>query len=271
MNDLSFGAHLRTWRQRRHLTQQALADLAELSTRHLSFLETGRATPSREVVLRLADRLSVPLRERNPMLQAAGYAPMYRSRPLDAPDMQAARRSLDILLERQLPNPCLVIDRAYDVVAANPAVGILLQGADPELLQPRVNAVRISLHPRGLAPRIVNFRQWRAHILERLRQQRDLTGDPHLASLLAEVSTYPAPDPEGPRTTEQGYAGVLLPLELRTDAGVLRFVSTVTVFGTPHDITLQELAIESFLPADEFTARELSRVQWQAGAAISSA
>jgi transcriptional regulator with XRE-family HTH domain len=255
-----FGDQLRLWRQRRHLSQQALADRADLSARHLSFIETGRSTPSREMVLRLAERLSVPLRERNPMLEAAGYAPMYRRSPLDAPEMQAARRSLDIVLRSHLPNPSLAFDRFYNVVAANHAVGALLQGAQPELLDGPINVVKVSLHPRGVGSRIANFSQWRKHILSRLQQQLELTGDAYLKSLMDEVLGYPRPEGEDEKDLEHEHLGVLLPLKLRTASGVLSFISTVTVFGTPHDITLQELAIESFFPADEYTASELSRI-----------
>jgi transcriptional regulator with XRE-family HTH domain len=259
MTTQPFGDQLRTWRRRRHLSQQALADRANLSARHLSFIETGRSTPSREMVLRLAERLGVPLRERNPMLEAAGYAPMYRRSSLDAPEMQAARRSLDIVLRSHLPNPCLAFDRFYNVVAANQAVGALLQGAQPELLEAPINVVKVSLHPRGVASRIANFTQWRKHILSRLQQQHEMTGDAYLKSLIDEVVDYPLPEGEEQHALEHEHLGVLLPLKLRTATGVLSFISTVTVFGTPHDITLQELAIESFFPADEFTAGELAR------------
>lgn len=259
MNRQPFGDQLRLWRQRRHLSQQALADRADLSARHLSFIETGRSTPSREMVLRLAERLSVPLRERNPMLEAAGYAPMYRRSSIDAPEMRAARRSLDIVLRSHLPNPSLAFDRFYNVVAANPAVGALLQGAQPELLEAPINVVKVSLHPRGVASRIVNFSQWRRHILSRLQQQLERTGDADLKSLIDEVVAYPLPEGGGQPDLEHEHLGVLLPLKLKTATGVLSFISTVTVFGTPHDITLQELAIESFFPADEYTASELTR------------
>ena len=259
MPRVSFGDHLRQWRHRRRLSQQALADRADLSTRHLSFLETGRASPSREMVLRLAERLEVPLRERNPMLEAAGYAPLYGQRSLDAPEMQAARRSLELILRSQLPNPALAFDRRYELVTANPAVEILLEGVQPELLQGRVNVLRLSLHPGGLAPRIVNFGQWRRHIVARLQRQLDSSGSSYLQSLLEEIAAYPAPAGSAADELAQEHPGVLLPLQLRAATGVLSFISTVTVFGTPHDITLQELAIESFLPADEFTAAELGR------------
>ena len=266
----TFGDHLRQWRRRRQLSQEALADRANLSPRHLSFLETGRANPSREMVLRLAERLEVPLRERNPMLQAAGYAPRYRNTPLDAPEMQAARRSLDIVLERHLPNPCLAFDRRYDLVAANSAASALLQGAAPELLAPPVNVLRLSLHPQGVAPRIVNWAQWRHHLLERLRRECQSTGDTVLAALYDEVLAYPAPvggaGIDTAETASHLFADVLLPLRLRTDAGDLSFISIVTVFGTPHDITLQELAIETFLPADEFTEAALASLARPASA-----
>jgi len=259
MNSPSFGDQLRSWRRLRRWSQQSLADRAGLSTRHLSFLETGRSAPSREMVLRLADRLGVPLRERNPMLAAAGYAPMYRARPLDDPQMEAARRSVERVLQGHMPNPALVFDRFYNVVATNPAAGILLQGAAPELVEPPVNVVRLSLHPRGVAARIVNFGQWRDHILARLRVQLESTGDAYLGSLIDEVCGYPQPRLEEQTQLEHEQPGVLLPLKLRSTDGVLSFISTVTVFGTPHDITLQELAIETFFPADEFTASRLGR------------
>jgi transcriptional regulator with XRE-family HTH domain len=255
----SFGQHLRAWRLRRHLSQQELAHTAELSTRHLSFLETGRAHPSRDMVLRLAARLHVPLRERNPMLTSAGFAPMYGTRTLDDPDMAAAQQSLALLLRSHEPNPSLVIDRHYNVVATNRAVDLLLQGVDPTLLQAPINVVRLSLHPLGLAPHIVNLAQWRQHILERLGEQCDTTGSPHLKALLDEVLAYPQPVATPSPTLAHEHRGVLLPLQLRTPAGVLSFISTVTVFGTPHDVTLQELAVESFFAADEFTAQVLAQ------------
>lgn len=255
----SFGQHLRAWRMRRHLSQQELAHTADLSTRHLSFLETGRAHPSRDMVLRLAARLQVPLRERNPMLTAAGFAPMYGTRTLDDPDMAAAQQSLALLLRSHEPNPSLVIDRHYNVVATNRSVALLLQGVDPALLQAPINVVRLSLHPQGLAPHIVNLVQWRQHILERLREQCDATGSTLLRALLEEVLAYPQTVDSPSPTLAHEHRGVLLPLQLRTPAGVLSFISTVTVFGTPHDVTLQELAVESFFPADDFTAQVLGR------------
>jgi transcriptional regulator with XRE-family HTH domain len=252
-----FGEHLRTWRQRRRLTQLDLALEADISTRHLSFVETGRAEPSREMVLRLAERLHVPLRERNTLLVAAGYAPMYHARALDDPAMAAARAAVERVLQAHAPYPALALDRHYTMVAANAAVPPLLAGLDPVWLQDPVNVVRLSLHPDALAPRIENLPQWRAHLLERLRQQIATTADPYLLALLEEVAAYPIPAATGTPVLEGEHPGVVVPLRLRTTAGVLGFISTLTVFGSPNDITLQELAVESFFPADEATARVL--------------
>lgn len=251
-----FGDHLRHWRQRRRLSQLDLAQEAEISTRHLSFVETGRSVPSREMVLRLAERLDVPLRERNALLVAAGYAPMYRERPLDDPALAPARRAVETLLKSHEPWPALAVDRHWNLVAANRMLAHLVQGADAALLQPPVNVLRLSLHPRGLAPRIANLAQWRSHIFERLRHQVRATGDAALAALLDELRAYPAPDGGGEHIDGE-FPGVLVPLRLRTPQGTLAFISTTTVFGTPVDVTLQELALETFFPADEATAQAL--------------
>ena len=256
----AFGDHLRTWRQRRRLTQLDLALEADISTRHLSFVETGRAEPSREMVLRLAERLQIPLRERNTLLAAAGYAPMYRERPLDDPAMASARAAVERVLQAHAPFPAIAIDRHYTMVAANSAIAHLLAGLDPALLQPPVNVVRLSLHPQGLAPRIVNLPQWRHHLLERLHQQIAATADPLLVGLLEEVSAYPAAAPADAPALDGEHPGVVLPLRLRTPVGVLTFISTLTVFGSPHDVTLQELAVESFFPADDATAQALRAI-----------
>ena len=250
----SFGQHLRTWRQRRHLSQLDLAQEADISTRHLSFVETGRAEPSREMVLRLAERLNIPLRERNALLVAAGYAPMYRERPLDDPALASARQAVGLVLQGHEPYPALAVDRHYNVVATNRVVPLFLEGIAPELLQPPLNVVRLSLHPGGIAPRIVNLLQWRAHIFERLRQQIAVTADPMLVELLNEVRAYPVPDTPPEQHLEGEYLGVVMPFKLRSPVGVLSFISTLTIFGTPNDVTLQELAVEPFFPADEFTA-----------------
>ena len=252
-----FGQHLRTWRQRRRLSQLDLAQEADISTRHLSFVETGRSEPSREMVLRLTERLNIPLRERNVLLVAAGYAPMYRERPLDDPALAAARAAVDLVLRGHEPFPALAIDRHYNLVAANRAVPMFLADIAPDMLAPPLNIVRLSLHPRGIAPNIINLWQWRGHILERLRQQIATTADPQLKQLHDEVRAYPVPEDAGRHALAGEHLGVVMPFKLRSPAGVLSFISTVTIFGTPNDVTLQELAVESFFPADEFTASVL--------------
>jgi transcriptional regulator with XRE-family HTH domain len=253
----SFGDHLRAWRLRRRMSQLDLAGDAEISTRHLSFVETGRSLPSREMVLRLAERLEVPLRERNAMLVAAGYAPMYRERPLDDPAMAAAKDAVQLILRSHEPHPALAVDRHWNLVAHNRLVPLLLAQVAPDLLQPPVNVLRLSLHPRGLAPLLVNLGQWRHHLFERLRQQIQLTGDATLQALEQELLTYPVPEDAHATHLEGEMLGVVVPLRLRTPSGVLSFISTMTVFGTPVDITLQELALETFFPADAQTAEAL--------------
>lgn len=254
MNQLRpVGDQLRDWRQRRRLSQLDLALDADISTRHLSFVETGRSTPSRELLLHLADQLGVPLRERNAMLLAAGYAPAFAERALDDPALGAARAAIDLLLKAHEPFPALAVDRHWNLVAANAAIGPFLDGVAAELLTPPVNVLRLSLHPDGLARRILNIAEWRTHILDRLRQQVTATGDPALEALHAELCGYPGP--ASPMTHDFG--GIVVPLRLRTPAGDLSFFGTITVFGTPVDITLSELAIEAFFPADEATARAL--------------
>jgi len=253
------------------LSQLGLAQEADISTRHLSYVETGRAMPSREMVLRLAERLSVPLRERNALLVAAGYAPMYRQRALDDPALDAARRAVDLVLKGHEPFPALAVDRHWNLVAANAVLPRLLEGAAAELLAPPVNVLRLSLHPQGLAPRIVNLGQWRAHLLERLEQQVAATGDETLAALRAELAAYPVPEGGDAPSADRSLAGVVVPLQLRSAAGVLSFISTTTIFGTPVDVTLQELAVESFFPADAATAAALAALHASAGAAAGSA
>lgn len=255
-----FGEHLRHWRQHRRLSQFELAAQADISPRHLSFVETGRSSPSRELVLRIARCLDVPLRERNALLVAAGYAPMYRERPLDHPDLAQARRAVDIILKGHEPYPALAIDRHWNLVAANTTVPHLLAGADPALLQPPVNVLRLSLHPRGLAPAIVNLAQWRAHLFERLAQQIDATADRELVALRDELRAYPSAEKEPAVQLAGEHLGVAMPLRLRTAAGELSFISTTTIFGTPVDVTLQELALETFFPADAETGEALRRL-----------
>jgi transcriptional regulator with XRE-family HTH domain len=248
----TLGDHLRAWRQRRRLSQLDLALEAEVSQRHLSTIESGRSRPSRGMVLRLAERLDVPLRERNLLLLAAGYAPVFPERALDDPALGPARRAVDLVLRGHEPYPALAIDRHWTLVAANAAVGPLLRGvADPALLAGPVNVLRLSLHPRGLAPRIANLAAWRGHLLDRLHRQVAASGDPVLAELMRELAAYPAPERPAP---EPNGAGLVVPLDLDTEAGRLSLLSTTTVFGTPLDVTLSELALESFFPADARTA-----------------
>jgi transcriptional regulator with XRE-family HTH domain len=261
----SVGFLLRTWRQRRRLSQLALACDADISQRHLSFVESGRALPSRDMILHLAEQLDVPLRDRNALLVAAGFAPTYRERPLDDPALQSARTAVDLVLKGHEPWPALAIDRHWTLVAVNRAVAPLFADADRALLQPPVNVLRLSLHPAGLASRIANLAEWRAHVLARLRRQIDVSADRVLADLLSELRHY-GPSLEVRRADGRdgrdaaGCASVVVPLQLASEWGVLSFVSTTTVFGTPVDITLSELAIESFFPADPATAGVMRRL-----------
>lgn len=244
------------------MSQLDLACAADISTRHLSFLETGRSQPSRDMVLHLAEQLEVPLRERNVFLVAAGYAPIFAERPLADPSLGAARNAVDLILKGHAPYPALAIDRHWTLVAANDAVTRLIAGIAPALLQPPVNVLRLSLHPEGLAPRIANLPQWRSHLLARLRRQIEATADPVLIELLGELRGYPAASSAGAngRTGDQDYAGIVVPLRLVTATGTLSLFSMTAIFGTPVDITLSELALESFFPADAATAHALRRL-----------
>ncbi len=248
------GDILRIWRRRRHLSQLDLALEAEISQRHLSCLESGRARPSRAMLLRLAERLGIPLRERNALLVAAGYAPVFAARSLDDPALAPARRAVARILDGHAPYPALAVDRHWTLIAANAAVAPLLDGVDPALLAGPVNVLRLSLHPGGLAPRILNLREWRAHLLDRLRQQVAASGDPVLARLADELAAYPAPPDVPSHAASCDGGGVAVPLVLAVPAGRLSLLSTTTVFGTPVDITLAELALEAFFPADPETA-----------------
>lgn len=250
----SVGAQLRAWRSRRRLSQLDLALDAEISTRHLSFLETGRSQPSRLMLLRLAERLKIPARDRNLLLVAAGFAPALPERPFEHPEMQAARRAVDLVLAAYDPFPALAVDRHWQLVAANAGVGRLLGGVAEHLLVPPVNVLRLSLHPEGVARRIVNLFEWRGHVLHRLEGQVEASADPVLVALLEELRAYPG-NP-GARGVD-AYSGVAVPLVIRTGQGEMSFLSTTTMFGTPIDITLAELAIEAFLPADASTVELL--------------
>jgi transcriptional regulator with XRE-family HTH domain len=252
------GDLLREWRQRRRLSQLDLASEAGVSTRHLSFIETGRALPSREMVLTLAEQLDVPVRERNVLLVAAGYAPVFRERSLTDPALAAARAAIDIILERQKPYPAFAIDRHWRVAASNAALPQLYEDVAPELLATPINVMRLSLHPKGLAPRIANLAEWRAHLIFRLQRQINLTADPILIELLREVSGYRSPA-DRPSPAIRPEDQIAIPFKIRTAIGVLSFISTVTIFGTPVDMTLSELALELFFPADAATAALVQR------------
>lgn len=249
------GDHLREWRQRRRMSQLDLASEAGVSTRHLSFVETGRAQPSRDMVLTLAERLDLPLRAQNALLVAAGFAPKYSEKRLDDPDLAAQRAAIDIVLKGHAPNLALAIDQRWNLIAANAPAQRLLGGVPPALLSGTPNVLRISLHPDGLAPRIVNLGEWRHHIFTRLARQAEVSGDSELEDLLEELKAYPAPP--SPPARDRAMP-VVTPLQLKTEAGVLSLFGTVTVFGTPQDVTLAEIAIETFFPADDQSAHMLA-------------
>ncbi len=254
------GTLIREWRQRRRMSQLELALEAEISQRHLSFVESGRSQPSRDMVLRLADQLCVPLRQRNRMLVAAGFAPIYGERALDDPALGPALAAVEMVLKGHEPYPAIAVDKGWNMVRANRALAPLLQDVEePALLDPPVNVLRLSLHPKGLAPRIVNLDEWRAHLIERLRIQIDATADPALQALEKELLVYPGRS-RGKGRGHDTAASIAVPLRLRIDGEVLSFISTVTVFGTPLDVTLAELAVESFFPADAETGKVLRRL-----------
>jgi transcriptional regulator with XRE-family HTH domain len=252
------GGLLREWRQRRRLSQLDLACDARISTRHLSFVETGRAHPSRDMLLHLSEQLDVPVRERNVLLVAAGYAPIFPERPLADPALAAARAAVNLVLERQKPYPAFALDRHWGIVASNAALPEMYDGVAADLLEPPVNAMRLSLHPQGLAPKIVNLAEWRAHLLHRLRHQVELTADRTLIDLLREVSEYPAPAEKVGQVHGLEH-DIAIPFRIKTSSGVLSFFSMTTVFGTPVDVMLSELALELFFPADDETAVTVQR------------
>ncbi|MFI1190369.1 helix-turn-helix domain-containing protein [Streptomyces californicus] len=279
--DTEVGPLLREWRERRRISQLELALRADSSARHISFVETGRSRPSEDMVLRLAEALDVPVRERNALLVMAGYAPRYAQTPLDAPAMSALRESLDRLLTAYEPYPALVVDGVYGVVAANRGIALLLEGVPEKLLVPPVNAMRLTLHPEGLAPRIVNLPEWRADLLAQMERQIALVRSPALRELYEEVAAYPVPGltatpgrpggregsdgPGGSAPVGGGAGGAgreraaafALPMRIEHDGRVLSFVSSIATFNTPMDVTVAELAIETFLPADRETAAHL--------------
>src|SRR5919198_4949790 len=249
------GALIREWRQRRRMSQLDLGLEAGVSARHLSFIETGRSRPSAEMVLQLAEALSVPLRERNSLLLAAGYAPAYGQRGLDEPEMGPVREAIDRLLRAHEPYPAVVIDRHWGLVAGNSAIPFLTAGVADHLLEPPVNVLRLSLHPEGMAPRILNLAEWRGHLLDRLGREAVLSGDAALFALHEELAGYPGGEPGAPVDLDAG--SIAVPLRLRAGDAELSFISTATTFGTATDVTVSELSIESFFPGDAETADAL--------------
>jgi transcriptional regulator with XRE-family HTH domain len=246
------GELLREWRNRRRMSQLDLALEANVSARHLSFVETGRSQPSREMVLTLAEHLEVPLREQNALLLAAGYAPGFSETPLDTEEMTPVRHALDAILAGHAPYPAVIVDRQWEVVASNSPAQVLLEGVSEELLAPPLNALRITLHPEGMAPRILNFEEWSGHLLTRLHRQALLSQDPALAELERELLDYPGV--EQPAGIAEPEEMLFVPLRLRRpDSTVLSLFSTIATFGTALDITLEELSIEAFFPADQAT------------------
>ena len=256
---LPVGGLLRQWRQRRRLSQLDLACDAGISTRHLSFLETGRAQPSRDMVLLLSEQLDVPIRERNVLLVAAGFAPIFPERALDDPALAAARAAIDLVLDRQKPYSAFALDRHWRIAASNAALPELYEDVAPELMQPPVNALRLSLHPRGLAPRIANLAEWRGHLLYRLRRQVELTVDAALIELLREVSAYPGGS-HPPAQTSLLEHEIVVPFRIKTAGDILSFFSLTTVFGSPVEVALSELALELFFPADDATDAAVRRM-----------
>lgn len=243
------GQRLRGWRERRALSQMALALQADVSTRHLSFVETGRAQPGRDLILRLAEELEIPLRERNMLLAAAGFAAVFEHRPFDDASFDSVRAIIDVTLERHWPFPAFVIDRHWNVVRANGGVPALYEGIDASLLEAPTNVVRLMLHPLGMAPRVQHLPAWRSHFIVQMRRQFDLTGDPGLGSLLREALAWPG----GMAPVDESTGGPAMTLDIDTRIGRLSFISAITVFGSPVDVTLQEIALEVMHPANAFT------------------
>ena len=247
------GDLIREWRQRRRLSQLDLAIAANVSSRHLSFVETGRSRPTSEMILHLAEHLDVPLRERNALLLAGGFAPEYPEHGLDAPPLSAITEAMRQVITAHMPNPALAVDGHWELIDANDTVFWLVEGTSAELMEPPVNVLRVSLHPDGMAPRIANLPEWRAHLLARLHRQAEATGDQRLTALHEELSAYP-----GGLSRPPGPADVVVPLRYRASGTELSFLSITAVIGTPMDVTVEELAIESFYPADPQTAKALA-------------
>jgi transcriptional regulator with XRE-family HTH domain len=260
MGSAAVGDLVRDWRKRRRRSQMDLAFEVGVSPRHLSFVETGRSRPSPELVLALADQLVVPLRERNTLLLAAGYAPRYSQRPLDAPEMQHVRASVQRMLDAHHPYPGVVIDRQWNIVLTNAAAAALTDGLPPELTTPPLNVYRICLHPEGLSSRTLNFDEWASYLLQQLRRSIVLTGDPELEALASEIAAYPnlAELIDDAHSSSLDESALLIPLRIAVGDDQLSLFTTLTTFGTPRDVTLDELAIELFFPADDHTEKVLA-------------
>jgi transcriptional regulator with XRE-family HTH domain len=252
------GPLLREWRKRRRRSQLEVALDAGISARHLSFVETGRSKPGRDVVLLLAEQLEVPVRERNLLLLAAGHAPAFPERSLDDPELAPVREALEMILTGHEPYPAVVFDRAYNLVTANSATALLVEGVDPALLEPPVNLLRVGLHPRGMAPRIVNIGEVLAYFRGRIERHLASTGDDELAALIEEVSGYPAPAPEHGPASDPAAGEILGPVRLRAPGGgEWAFFGMFATFDTPFEVTTSELAMELLFPADPATAAAL--------------
>ncbi|ARP73189.1 XRE family transcriptional regulator [Streptomyces pluripotens] len=257
VTDKGAGPLLRAWRERRRISQLELALRAESSARHISFVETGRSRPSEKLLLRLAEHLDVPVRERNTLLMAAGYAPRFAETPLDDPALDALRDGMQRLIQGYEPYPALVVDAGYTVVAANRGIAMLLEGVSAELMTPAPNAMRLTLHPLGLAPRIRNLREWRGHLLAQMEREIALYRSGRLRALYEEVSAYPVPGEGGGEEPAEPVPYFALPMRIEHGGRLLSFVSSISTFNTPMDVTVAELAIETFLPADPATAAYL--------------
>jgi len=258
-NGPTIGFLIRQWREHRRLSQLALASNAEISTRHLSFLETGRASPSREMIVRLSEELQVPLRQRNTLLAAAGFAGIYPERRLGDSALAVVGTIVDTVLSGHEPNPAMAIDHRWNILATNRMIDILLRAAHPSLREPPMNAMRLGLHPAGLAPRIRNFEEWRGNAIRNLKRRIEATADNELIQLLDEVQSYPVAGARegGIKGGSQEFA---IPLQLETSEGTVNLVTTTMIFGAPNDVMVSELAIECFFPQDGGSANTLRQL-----------
>jgi transcriptional regulator with XRE-family HTH domain len=253
------GILVKTWRERRRRSQLDVALAAEVSARHLSFIETGRSNPSRDMIERLCEELDVPLRERNALHLAAGFAPAHRERAFT--DLGAAHDAIQAVLHGHDPNPAMAVNVRWELLASNDAAARFLAQVPPSLREPPVNVLRATLHPDGLSPRILNLAQWRTHVLRRVRRQLDRTAAHGLADLLAELESYPdGDDRSDDADAGPTHDGIVVPMRLATEGGELALLYTTTLFGSPRDVTLDEVAVETFFAADAPTARTLRQM-----------